>query len=188
MAWFKRTDKGIQTPTESKKDTPKGLWYKSPTGKVIDTEELEKNFYVSPEDGYHVRIGSNEYFKILFDDNKFEELDPNVSSKDPLKFEDSKKYKDRLVAAQEKTKLKDAIRTAVGKSKGKDLVIACMDLVLLVVPWGALLVKNCPCCSICPGTQDPIYYYFEVWWGAYDGGCIISNAIAQDLSNAGKTG
>jgi len=86
MAWFKRTDKGIQTPTESKKDTPKGLWYKSPTGKVIDTEELEKNFYVSPEDGYHVRIGSNEYFKILFDDNNFEELDPNISSKDPLKF------------------------------------------------------------------------------------------------------
>lgn len=139
MAWFKRTDKGIQTPTESKKDTPKGLWYKSPTGKVIDTEELEKNFYVSPEDGYHVRIGSNEYFKILFDDNKFEELDPNVSSKDPLKFEDSKKYKDRLVAAQEKTKLKDAIRTAVGKSKGKDLVIACMDFSFIGGSMGSVV-------------------------------------------------
>ena len=127
MAWFKRKDKGIQTPTEEKKDTPKGLWYKSPTGKVIDTEELEKNFYVSPEDGYHVRVGSKEYFEILFDEGKFKELDKNLTSKDPLKFEDNKKYSDRLKAAQEKTGLKDAVRTAVGKSMGKDLVIACMD-------------------------------------------------------------
>ena len=127
MAWFKRTDKGIQTPTEAKRDTPKGLWYKSPTGKIIETEELEKNFFISPEDGYHVRIGSNEYFNILFDDNKFKELDKKITSKDPLKFSDKKKYSDRLKAAQDKTKLKDAVRTAVGKSKGKDLVIACMD-------------------------------------------------------------
>jgi len=117
MAWFKRKGKGINTPTEAKKDTPKGLWYKSPTGKVIDTEELEKNYYVSPEDGYHVRIGSKEYFEILFDDGKYKELDANLSSKDPLKFEDTKKYPDRLKAATEKTKLKDAIRTAVGNLK-----------------------------------------------------------------------
>lgn len=126
MAWFKRTDKGIQTPTEAKRDTPKGLWYKSPTGKIIETEELEKNFFVSPEDGYHVRIGSGEYFSMLFDD-KFKELDKNISSKDPLKFSDKKKYTDRLKSAQKKTNLNDAVRTAVGKSKGKDIVIACMD-------------------------------------------------------------
>ncbi len=127
MAWFKRKEKGIQTTTEEKKDIPKGLWYKSPTGKVIDSKELEKNFYVSPEDGYHVRIGSKEYFEILFDDNTFKELDENLTSKDPLKFEDTKKYPDRLKAAQDKTKLKDAVRTAVGKSKGEDMVIAAMD-------------------------------------------------------------
>lgn len=127
MAWFKRTQKGIQTPTEDKKDVPKGLWYKSPTGKIVDAEQLESNYYVSPEDGYHVRIGSHEYFKILFDNNEFKELDKNITSKDPLEFRDTKKYTDRLKAAQEKTGLNDAIRTAVGKSKGKDLVIACMD-------------------------------------------------------------
>ena len=127
MSWFRRTKKGIQTPTEEKKDVPRGLWYKSPTGKIVDSEELEKNFYVSPEDGYHVRIGSKEYFEILFDDNKFKELDKNLTSKDPLNFVDTKKYTDRLVEAQEKTGLKDAIRTAVGKSMGKDLVIASMD-------------------------------------------------------------
>jgi acetyl-CoA carboxylase carboxyl transferase subunit beta len=126
MAWFRRKDKGIQTPTEAKKDIPKGLWYKSPTGKIVDTEELEQNYYVSPEDGYHVRIGSKEYFDILFDD-KFKELDSNLSSKDPLKFIDKKKYSDRLKEATKKTNLKDAVRTAVGKSKGRDIVIACMD-------------------------------------------------------------
>ena len=139
MAWFKRKDKGIQTSTEEKKDTPKGLWYKSPTGKIIDTKELEQNFYVSPEDGYHVRIGSKEYFEILFDDNKFKELDANLSSKDPLKFEDTKKYPDRLKAAQAKTNLKDAVRTAVGKSKEKDVVIACMDFSFIGGSMGSVV-------------------------------------------------
>ena len=126
-AWFKRKEKGIQTATEEKKDTPKGLWYKSPTGKIVESEDLAKNFYVSPEDDYHVRIGSKEYFEILFDDNKFKELDAKLTSKDPLKFEDTKKYKERLVAAQKKTGLKDAVRTGFGKSIGKDIVICCMD-------------------------------------------------------------
>jgi len=139
MAWFKRKDKGIQTPTEAKRDTPKGLWYKSPTGKVVDTEELEKNFYVSPEDDYHVRIGSKEYFEILFDDNKFKELDTKLESKDPLKFVDTKKYPDRLKAAKEKTNLKDAVKTAVGKSKGKDLVIACMDFSFIGGSMGSVV-------------------------------------------------
>jgi len=139
MAWFKRTQKGIQTATEEKKDIPKGLWYKSPTGKVVDSKELEQNFYVSPEDGYHVRIGSKEYFEILFDDNKFKELDAKLESKDPLKFVDTKKYPDRLKQAQEKTKLKDAVRTAVGKSKGEDIVIACMDFTFIGGSMGSVV-------------------------------------------------
>lgn len=139
MAWFKRKEKGIQTSTEQKKDTPKGLWYKSPTGKIVDAKELEQNYFVSPEDGYHVRIGSNEYFSILFDDNKYKELDPKLESKDPLKFIDTKKYPDRLKAAQEKTNLKDAVRTAVGKSKGKDLVVACMDFSFIGGSMGSVV-------------------------------------------------
>lgn len=139
MAWFKRTEKGIQTATEDKRDVPKGLWYKSPTGKIIDADELARNFYVSPEDGYHVRIGSKEYFSILFDNNEFEELDASMTSKDPLKFEDTKKYGDRLKEAMEKTKLKDAVRTAVGKSKGQDLVVACMDFAFIGGSMGAVV-------------------------------------------------
>ncbi|WP_104735561.1 acetyl-CoA carboxylase, carboxyltransferase subunit beta [Hanstruepera ponticola] len=139
MAWFKRKEKGIQTSTEQKKDTPRGLWYKSPTGKIVDAKELEQNYFVSPEDGYHVRIGSEEYFSILFDENKYKELDAKLESKDPLKFEDTKKYPDRLKAAQEKTKLKDAVRCAVGKSKGKDLVVACMDFSFIGGSMGSVV-------------------------------------------------
>ncbi|WP_294818356.1 acetyl-CoA carboxylase, carboxyltransferase subunit beta [uncultured Flavobacterium sp.] len=139
MAWFKRTEKGITTATEDKKDVPKGLWYKSPTGKIVDADELARNFYVSPEDGYHVRIGSKEYFNILFDNNEFKELDKDIVSKDTLKFVDTKKYGDRLKDAMEKTKLKDAVRTAVGKSKGKDLVIACMDFAFIGGSMGAVV-------------------------------------------------
>ncbi|MEM9077013.1 MAG: acetyl-CoA carboxylase, carboxyltransferase subunit beta [Bacteroidota bacterium] len=138
-SWFKRKEKGIQTATEEKKDTPRGLWYKSPTGKIVESEELAKNFYVSPEDDYHVRIGSKEYFEILFDDNKFRELDPKLSSKDPLKFVDTKKYSDRLKAAEQKTGLKDAVRTAVGKSMGKELVIACMDFSFIGGSMGSVV-------------------------------------------------
>lgn len=139
MAWFKRTKKGIQTATEDKKDVPKGLWYKSPTGKIVDAEQLAKNFYVSPEDGYHVRIGSKEYFEILFDKNTFKELDKNLTSKDPLGFVDTKKYLDRLKEAQDKTGLKDAVRTAVGKSMREDLVIACMDFAFIGGSMGAVV-------------------------------------------------
>ena len=127
MSWFKRSEKGIQTKTEEKKDIPKGLWYRTPTGKVIESQELAENNYVSPEDDYHVHIGSKEYYDILFDNNKFIELEEHLKSKDFLKFEDSKKYIDRLKDAHKKTGLYDAIRIAVGKSKGYEIVVACMD-------------------------------------------------------------
>lgn len=139
MSWFKRSEKGIQTRTEEKKDTPIGLWYKTPTGKIIETQELADNFYVSPEDDYHVHIGSQEYFQILFDENQFQELDPSLEAKDFLKFEDTKKYKDRIKAAQKKSGLKDAIRVAVGPSKGKNLVVACMDFQFIGGSMGSVV-------------------------------------------------
>jgi acetyl-CoA carboxylase carboxyl transferase subunit beta len=139
MAWFKRTEKGIQTATEDKKDVPKGLWYKSPTGKIIDQDELAKNLWVSPDDDFHVRIGSKEYFEILFDNNEFKELDAKMTSKDPLHFVDTKKYAERLKEATAKTGLKDAVRTGVGKSKGKDIVVCCMDFAFIGGSMGAVV-------------------------------------------------
>jgi len=156
MSWFKRREKGIQTKTEEKKDIPKGLWYKTPTGKVVETQELAQNQYVSPEDDYHVHIGSKEYFEILFDENQFEEFDPQLKSKDFLRFQDSKKYINRLKEAHKKSGLYDAIRYAIGPSKGKNLVIACMDFTFIGGSMGSVvgekiaravdlaLKNNCP--------------------------------------------
>lgn len=125
--WFKRKKQNISTPTEEKKDVPKGLWHQTPTGKIIESDELKANNYVSPEDGFHVRIGSREYFDIIFDDSKFKELNADVESIDILKFKDSKSYKDRLKEAKAKTKLVDSIRNAYGKVNGVEMVISCMD-------------------------------------------------------------
>ena len=125
--WFKRKKQNISTPTEEKKDVPKGLWHQTPTGKIIESDELRANNYVSPEDGFHVRIGSREYFQIIFDDSKFKELNADVESIDILKFKDSKSYKDRLKEAKAKTKLVDSIRNAHGKVNGVEMVISCMD-------------------------------------------------------------
>lgn len=139
MAWFTRKDKGIQTPTEAKKEAPDGLWYKTPSGKIIHTRELKNNRYVSPEDGYHVRIGSKEYFEILFDSNKFEELDANLSSADPYNFVDSKPYNERIVATQKKTQLIDAVRTATGKMNGVEITISCMDFTFIGGSMGSVV-------------------------------------------------
>ena len=125
--WFKRKKQNISTPTEEKKDVPKGLWHQTPTGKIIESDELRANNYVSPEDGFHVRIGSREYFEIIFDDSKFKELNADVESIDILKVKDSKSYKDRLKEAKAKTKLVDSIRNAHGKVNGVEMVISCMD-------------------------------------------------------------
>ncbi|GAB4107696.1 acetyl-CoA carboxylase, carboxyltransferase subunit beta [Echinicola sediminis] len=127
MAWFKRKDAGIKTSTQEKKDAPDGLWFKTPKGNIIHTRELKNNAYVCPDDDYHVKIGSKEYFEILFDNNQFEELDVNMTSGDPLNFVDSKPYTSRIEATINKTGLKDAVRSGVGKMNGQDIVIASMD-------------------------------------------------------------
>ncbi|MBM3176529.1 MAG: acetyl-CoA carboxylase carboxyltransferase subunit beta [Bacteroidetes bacterium] len=139
MPWFKRTDKGILTPTESKREVPDGLWFKSPGGKIIHTRELKNNAYVVPEEDHHVRIGSKEYFEILFDDNKFEELDEKMESADPLKFSDTKAYPKRIKESQSKTELKDAVRTATGKMNGLTVTIACMDFSFIGGSMGSVV-------------------------------------------------
>jgi acetyl-CoA carboxylase carboxyl transferase subunit beta len=139
MAWFKRSDKGIVTPTESKREVPDGLWFKSPAGKIIHTRELKSNAYVVPEEDYHVRIGSEEYFEVLFDNNEFTELDPDMESADPLTFKDTKAYPKRIKESQEKSQLKDAVRTAYGKINGLDITIACMDFSFIGGSMGSVV-------------------------------------------------
>jgi acetyl-CoA carboxylase carboxyl transferase subunit beta len=139
MSWFKRSDKGILTPTEAKREVPDGLWFKSPAGKIVHTRELKNNAYVVPDEDYHVRIGSEEYFEVLFDENKFTELDANMESADPLKFKDTKPYPKRIKETQEKSQLKDAVRTAYGKISGMDITIACMDFSFIGGSMGSVV-------------------------------------------------
>ena len=139
MSWFKRSDKGILTPTEAKREVPDGLWFKSPTGKIVHTRELKKNAYVVPEEDFHVRIGSEEYFEVLFDNNQFTELDANMEPADPLKFKDTKPYPKRIKESQEKSGLKDAVRTGYGKMNGIDITIACMDFAFIGGSMGSVV-------------------------------------------------
>ena len=139
MAWFRRQKKGIQTDTQDKKDTPEGLWHKTPSGKIVDNDELIDNNFVSPEDNFHIRIGSLEYFKILFDNNEYDVLFDNLISADPLKFVDTKSYPKRIKDAQKKTGLNEAIKVAYGKSFGKKLTIASMDFTYIGGSMGSVV-------------------------------------------------
>ncbi len=126
MSWFKRTDTNIQTDTP--KEMPEGIWIKVPgTGEMVHRRELEENCWVDPASRYHFSVGSKEYFEILFDENKWTEIGGNIRPGDPLEFTDKKPYASRLVEAQKKTGLTDALRVGVGKMSGLDLVVACMD-------------------------------------------------------------
>jgi acetyl-CoA carboxylase carboxyl transferase subunit beta len=128
MGWFKRIQEGITTSTHDKKEIPEGLWYQCRKCKhVVSTKEHEENLFLCSKCDHHERINAKEYFQILFDAGKFVELDPKMTSCDPLKFIDSKPYKKRLVDTKKKTGLKDALTSGYGKLDGKPIVIACMN-------------------------------------------------------------
>jgi acetyl-CoA carboxylase carboxyl transferase subunit beta len=128
MSWFTRKERGIQTPTEMKREAPDGLWYQCPNCKhVMHTREHKLNAYTCVQCHYHEKIGSEAYFGILFDDEKYTELDAQMLSGDPLRFEDTKKYPDRIRDTVRKTGLNDAVRTAYGKMDEVEIVVSCMD-------------------------------------------------------------
>ncbi len=128
MGWFTRVKEGITTSTEEKKETPEGLWYKCPEcAEIATTEDHENNLWVCAKCGYHEKIGSAEYFALLFDDQKFKEIGEKLAAGDPLKFEDTKKYADRLAKTRKETGLNDALRAAEGRLDKHPVVLACMD-------------------------------------------------------------
>jgi acetyl-CoA carboxylase carboxyl transferase subunit beta len=140
MSWFKRNKEGITTSTKEKKETPEGLWHKCSKCKTVFTiEDITKNFWVCERCSHHERIGSEEYFQLLFDGGKYTELNAEVVSGDPLEFQDTKKYVDRVKASQKVTGLKDAIRTAIGKLDGSEFVVACMDFSFIGGSLGSVM-------------------------------------------------
>lgn len=140
MSWFQRRKEGITTKTDEKKESPEGLWNKCSNCKTLFTaEDLVRNVWVCDRCNHHERIGSEQYFQILFDDGKYKELDAKLTSGDPLKFVDTKKYTDRIKSTQEKTGLKDALRTGVGKLNGENFVVCCMDFAFVGGSMGAVM-------------------------------------------------
>ncbi len=140
MGWFTRKKEGISTSTADKKETPEGLWYKCPKCKaVITTVDHKENVYTCNNCNHHERASAGDYFEILFDSKKGTEFARGITSGDPLKFEDTKKYVDRVKSMQEKTGLKDAIRVAHGKIDGKPLVVAAMDFKFIGGSMGSVV-------------------------------------------------
>lgn len=156
-SWFKRIKKGILTSTKDKKDAPEGLWTKCPNCKYTCTvAELGENKFVCPKCEHHHRIGSDEYFDILFDDQQYDELFANIRSKDHLNFVDLKPYKDRLEETYKKTDVHDSITVAHGKVNGLDLVVACMDFEFIGGSLGSVMgEKICRACDYCIENRIP---------------------------------
>jgi acetyl-CoA carboxylase carboxyl transferase subunit beta len=157
MGWFKRLKDGIQTATRHKKDTPEGLWYKCERCKETSTvKELKDNFFKCPKCNYHVRIGSHDYFDLLFDGN-YEELFQDLRAKDILGFEDMKPYTERLQSAYDKTGLTDAITVAKGKVNRKSLVISAMDFKFIGGSMGSVVGERISLAvDHCIATQAPL--------------------------------
>ncbi|MEN8731939.1 MAG: acetyl-CoA carboxylase, carboxyltransferase subunit beta [Bacteroidia bacterium] len=140
MSWFKRVKEGILTQTQDKKPTPDGLWYKCVECKEpTSTKEFELNLWVCPKCDYHSRIGSREYFDLLFDNGKFKELDANLSSGDPLNFVDTKAYPLRIEQSKKKSGLTDAVRTATGKINNLRVSMAVMDFAFIGGSMGSVV-------------------------------------------------
>ena len=140
MSWFKRNKEGITTTTSEKKEVPEGLWSRCSNCKTIFTKgDLEKLNYVCDRCSHHERIGSEEYFSMIFDGGKYTELNAKVKPGDPLSFEDTKKYTDRVKTTQQNTGLSDAVRTAKGKLNKKDFVVAAMDFKFIGGSMGSVM-------------------------------------------------
>ncbi len=157
-SWFRRVRKGILTSTSEKKDTPEGLWIKCPQCKFTTTvQDLKENLYVCPQCTYHHRIGSEDYFDILFDNQEYQELFSQVKSVDYLGFQDMKPYKKRLQEAYDKTGLHDSISVAAGKVGEKDLVICCMDFNFIGGSLGSVMgEKISRACDYCLQHRVPL--------------------------------
>ena len=139
MAWFKRSKENIATATQ-KTDVPDGTWIKCPEcGEMMHKKQWESNLYLCTKCSHHFRIGSEEYFKILLDEDSFKEMDKKMRSMDPLEFEDTKPYKKRLEETIKSTNLFDAVRIGTGKINGVDVVIGCMDFAFIGGSMGSVV-------------------------------------------------
>ncbi len=182
MGWFKRNKEGITTDTKDKKETPEGLWHKCPKCKVIISEEDHMhNLWVCNTCGYHDRINASEYFSFLFDGGQYEELDSKMRSKDPLNFEDTKKYKERYEQTVKKTGINDAVSSGFGHLNGKLVTIAAMNFNFIGGSMGSVVGEK-----ISRAIQNAIKHYTPFIMISKSGGARMQEA-AFSLMQLAKT-
>ena len=139
MPWFSRSKDNI-SPDSQKKDLPDGLWEKCPScGEIIHRKQLESNLWTCLKCDHHFRIGSNEYITILLDKGSFKEMHKKMRSPDPLKFEDTKKYKDRLNSTVKSLGLYEAVKVGTGKIEGRNIAFGCMDFQFIGGSMGSVV-------------------------------------------------
>ncbi len=139
MPWFKRSKQNI-SPDTQKKELPDGLWEKCPgCGEIIHKKQLEADLWTCLKCEHHFRIGSQEYINILLDQGSFKEMHRKMRSADPLKFEDTKKYTDRVNSTIKKLGLYDAIKIGTGKLEGKNIAFGCMDFKFIGGSMGSVV-------------------------------------------------
>lgn len=181
MGWFKRLKDGIQTATKYKKETPDGLWYKCKSCNEMSTmKEVKTNFYKCPKCDYHIRIGSHDYFELIFGE-EYQEIYTELISKDILEFTDLKAYKDRLVSAKKKTGLHDAISVAIGTLNDRKLVVTAMDFTFIGGSMGSVVgAKIAKAIDTCIAEKAPLLIISK------SGGARMMEA-AFSLMQMGKT-
>ncbi|MFZ5980310.1 MAG: acetyl-CoA carboxylase, carboxyltransferase subunit beta [Candidatus Zixiibacteriota bacterium] len=138
MAWFRKEKTGLAD--QEKKNIPEGLWTKCPScGEIVYSKKMEELFWVCPNCNFHFRIASRKYINILLDDGQLEEYDTTLSSLDPLKFKDSKRYPDRIRAAQEKSRSNDGVIAGIGRMGGIEISFAIMDFTFIGGSMGSVV-------------------------------------------------
>ncbi len=141
MSWFERLmPSRIRTEGPSRRSVPEGLWTKCPMcNAILYRAEMERNLGVCPKCDYHNRIGARVRLDSFLDPEPREEIASDLEPTDPLRFRDSKKYKDRIAQAQKATEEKDALVVLRGRVKGLDLVVAAFEFRFLGGSMGAVV-------------------------------------------------
>ncbi|HOD65105.1 MAG TPA: acetyl-CoA carboxylase, carboxyltransferase subunit beta [candidate division Zixibacteria bacterium] len=138
MAWFRKDHSG-PVPQE-KKNIPEGLWIKCDScGEIIYSRKLEKLLWVCPSCDFHFRITSQKYIDLLLDGGRLEEFDSHLTSRDPLKFKDSKKYPDRIREAQAKAGRLEGVIAGIGEIGGIEVSFAIMNFAFIGGSMGSVV-------------------------------------------------
>ena len=137
--WFKK-DRAPKEPREKRSKVPEGLWVKCENCReILYNKELARNFKICTKCGYHFRLSAPERLRMLFDDEKYVELESNLKSVDPLRFRDSKRYRDRLKQAEENVGTSEAVVVASGTLGGRPVIIAAMEFFFMGGSMGSVV-------------------------------------------------